>query len=245
MPYQIHTSRFSFVQFAQSDTITGCDQPAIHLCLPVYEANDVWFQWVIQADTDSEADDLCDIDSSSVSVGIVLDCADGFLIEFGDKPERYRISSTQVLYVWKHGLPGFTGSVEVGECFRIKIEVADQSWCSNCFQRIGDDCHTSVVEYYGEENQFGFNYCASNEGIESEAEDCDPTIIQFTNQANMVIPWTAFLQGKYGIAPTVEVWVNDGGELVKAGLRVAFDTYPPTELRIDFGGVSSGIVKIL
>jgi len=245
MAYSIQTSQFSFIQFAESDSVTACNWQTTEQCLPVFSPEDVWTQWVINADTGVEADDLCDLTNSLITVGLVKACSDGFLIEFSEKPERYRISSTQVLYVWKHGLPSFDSVLEVGDCFHIKVEVADQSWCTNCFQRIGDDCHTSVLEYYNDENYAGFNYCASNEGIDADEDDCDPTIIQFTNQANMVIPWTAYLSNKYGLAPTISVWVLDGGELVQAGMRVAFDTYPPTEIRIDMGGPGTGIIKIM
>jgi hypothetical protein len=41
------------------------------------------------------------------------------------------------------------------------------------------------------------------------------------------------------------VWVYDGSELVAIGNRVALDALPPTELRFDFGGVSSGFIKIM
>lgn len=244
MAYQISTSRFSFIQFAESDQIESCGFTDTDMCLPIYESGDLKFQWYITADTQEEADALCDLDAASVSVGIVQACSDGFLIEFAQKPQRYRISDTQLLYVWNHGVPGFSTQIEIGECFHIKIEILLQSFCSNCLQRIKETCYTTVVEYYNDDNAFEFAYCASGEGVGEVTDDCQPTIIQFTNQANMVIPWTASLNAKYGSAPNVQVWVNDGGELVQAGLRVAYDAFPLTEIRIDFGGTSSGIVKI-
>ena len=246
MPYSISASRFSFVQFAESDTIQACGWTDTDMCLPVYLESDVWFPFVITADTEEEADVLCSLTDEPVAVGLVEQCSDGFLLEFTEKPIRNRISTTQVSYWWQHGFPGFTGVLEVGDCFHVKIEVADQSFCSNCFQRIGNDCHTSVLEYSNNDNAFEFNYCASTTDEQGgETEDCEPTILQFTNQSIMTIPWTAYLQAKYGSAPTVQVWIYDeNGELVAAGLRVALDTYPPTELRLDFGGNASGIIKI-
>lgn len=243
--YSISTSQFSFIQFAESDSVENCNWPASEQCLPVFSDEDIWTQWFINADTEEEADTLCDLTNSLVAVGLVEACTDGFLLEFTEKPERYRTSPTQLLYVWKHGLPGFSTVFNVGDCFHIKVEVADQSFCSNCLQRIGDDCHTSVIEYYGDENQFGFSYCASGNGEETDTDECDPTIIQFTNQATMTIPYTAFLQNKHGEVPTVEVWTLDGTELVKAGTRVAFDGFPVTEIRIDNGGPVSGVLKIM
>lgn len=244
MSYQISTSRFSFIQFAETDVIESCNWPDSDMCLPVFADNDVYFQFFINSDTEEEADALCDLENDLIRIGLVEQCTDGFLLEFSQKPVRYRISDTQVLYVWQHGLPNFTNVLAVSECFHIRVQLFEQAWCSNCFQRIGDDCHTSVLEYYGEENQFGYAYCPSSDGIVGVDTTCEPTIIQFTNQTTMVIPWTAFLQAKYGDAPTVAAWVNDGGELVQAGIRIAYDAFPMSEIRIDFGGLASGIVRL-
>lgn len=245
MPYSISTSQFSFVQFAESDTMEACNFTSADMCLPVFADQDVWFQFYIDGTSEEEIDALC-ADIDLITVGLVEACSDGFLLEFTQKPIRYRISSTKVLYIWQHGVPNFGSVLAVGECFHIKIEVADQNFCTNCFIRIGDDCHTSVVQYSNNENAFGFNYCASADDATNGEEDCDPIEIPFSGQATMTIPWTAYLQERFGNTPTIQVWVLDeNGELVAAGLRVAMDTYPPTEIRIDFGGVSSGVVKIM
>lgn len=249
MAYNILTSRFSFVQFDETDDIIDCEFTTQEMCLPVFDVNDVWFQFVIEADTEAESDDLCPIDGSEpVTLGLVENCGDGYLVEFIEKPTRYRISPTKVLYVWQQGLPAFFNYIDIGMCFRIMVSmpaINEQTFCSNCFQRIFDDCHTTVLQYSNDENAFGFNYCAG-EDTGADAAECEPTIIEFTNQATMTIPWTAFLQAKHGITPDVQVWTYDtNGELVAGGLRVALDTFPPTEIRIDFGGVNSGFVKIM
>lgn len=249
MAINITAPRFSFVQFSESDNVQSCNFRDIHLCLPVYDADDVAFQFVLVADTEEEADALCGLTNDKIEIGIVEDCADEYLInfkvDFGLIPERYRISPKQILYNWSHGLPSFATVISAGECFKIKIRVDDTyEFCSNCFQRISDPCHTSVLEYGNEENAFGFNYCAG-EAVDEDNETCDPTIVQFTNKATLTIPYTASLSAKYGNTPSVQVWIYDeNNELVDMGIRVAFDTYPPTELRFDFGGPASGIIKI-
>lgn len=247
MPYRILTSNFSFVQFDESDVINDCEITSQQMCLPVFDVNDVWFQFIIEADTEDESNDLCIIGSEPIIVGLVSECGDSYAVQFVEKPTRYRVSSTKVLYVWQHGFPAFFNYFDIGECFRISISapaVTDQTFCSNCFQRIFDDCHTSVLQYDNNENAFGFNYCAG-EDANQNINDCEPTIIEFTNQSTLVIPWTAFLQNKYGITPNVQAWIEDGGELVAAGIRIALDTLPPTELRFDFGGNASGFIKIM
>jgi hypothetical protein len=248
MAVNINSPRFSFVQFSESSVVQSCEFRDMHLCLPVYEYTDVAFQFVVVTDTEDEADELCDLTNTKVSIGIVESCADDFLIEFAAKPTRFRIAPKQVLYNWTHGLPDFDLSIEVGECFYIKILVDIDSGytaCSNCFQRIAQPCHTSVVEYGNEENAFGFNYCNSEEE-DIDGDECVPTIIQFPpGTETLVIPYTASMQAKYGNMPSVQVWIYDeNSELVDMGIRVAFDAYPPTELRIDMGGPASGIVKV-
>lgn len=233
------------MQFAENDTVQACNFTTQDMCLPVFLPDDVWFQFIITGTSEAEIDDLC-TNSELISVGIVQACTDGFLLEFVEKPSRYRIGTNKVLYIWQHGVPGFDAAIDVGGCFHIKIRIADQSFCSNCFQRIGDDCHTSVVQYSNEENAFDFNYCAAANDSDDSAVDCDPLELQFANQESMTIPWTAYLSDRFGNTPTIQVWVLDeNGELVAAGLRVAMDAYPPTEIRIDFGGTASGVVKIM
>lgn len=247
MAVTIISPRFSFVQFSESDNVQSCQFNDINLCLPVYEASDVAFQFILQTDTEEEADALCDLQNDKITIGITDDCDNDLLLTFLGKPERYRISERQVLYLWEN-LTDFETVINEGECFLVKIIVDlgayDQyEFCSNCFQRIGDACHTSVIEFGNDENSFGYNYCFSG-GEESEIS-CEPTFVQFTNKANLIIPYTTSLQNKYGTMPTVQVWIYDvNGELVDMGIRASFDTYPPTQLRFDFGGSASGVIKI-
>lgn len=244
MAYRILSPTNSFVQFGESNLIQSCNYADITLCLPVYEEDDVYFQFVVAADSAEEADALCDLTNSIVVVGLAQNCAGTLIKTFEEKPNRFRISETQVLYNWSHGLPGFADVVNIGGCFVIKV-IIDESFdaCSNCFNRIASDCHTSVVEYGNEDNFAGFNYCNSA-GVDPETETCDPTFISFTNQSTLVIPYTASMVAKYGTVPTMKVWIYEGTELVNMSVRQAFDAYPPTELRIDMGGNATGIVKI-
>lgn len=247
MPYRILTSQFSFIQFNETDDIVDCEFTTTDMCLPVYDVNDVWFQFVIESDTEVESEALCEVNQEPIVVGLVKNCGDPYAVQFIEKPTRYRVSPLRVLYVWQQGLPAFFNYIEVGECFRVMISkptIDDQTFCSNCFQRIYDDCHTSVLQYTNNENAFGFNYCAG-EDLGQDAAECEPTIIEFTNHATLTVPWTAYLQAKYGLVPNVQVWIEDNGEFVAAGIRQALDQLPPTELRFDFGGVASGFIKIM
>lgn len=248
MALRIKAPSNSFVQWDEPDTIDSCNFDPFSLCLPIYQDRDVSFQFIIEADTEDEADTLCDLQNALMTIGIARNCDEDRLLEFEEKPDRYRISSKQVLYNWEHGVPNFATVISKGECFLIKITIQGvytiYDYCSNCFQRIDDPCHTSVIEYGNDENAFGFDYCGGTP-VDEDEENCEPLIITFTNQANISIPYTTQLQIKYGAVPSVQTWIyNDAGELVDMGIQEKFDMFPPTEIKIDFGGFASGIIKI-
>jgi len=246
----------SFVRFGETAPDPLCIWGAVDFCLPVFADEDVYFQFVIEG-TELEIDSLCTQTGDEVTVALVSECNTTPLLTFSEKPERIRLSTTQVLYNWIHGLPGFTSVVAVSACFKIQVTVEatpygypDESLvsCSNCLERIADDCYTSVIEYSNEDDAFGFKFCNGGdiEGGGSGTElDCSPTIVTFVSVATLAIPYTALLQSKYGVFPTVQVWIYDGtGQLLNMGITAAFDTYPPTMINLDFGGSESGIVVI-
>lgn len=244
----------SFVRFNETEPDPLCIWGDVNFCLPVYDQEDVYFQFVIQG-TELEIDSLCTQTGDEVTVELVSECGGSPLITFSEKPDRFRLSETQVLYNWQHGFPAFTGAIAVGQCFKIQLTFdvnpygypSDiEVFCSNCFERIGDDCYTSVVEFGNDEDAFGYKYCYGGgmPGSDVPAEqDCEPTITTFASVATLTIPYTAYLQSKYGDFPTVQVWIYDGtGQLINMGITAGFDAYPPTVISFDFGGPASGIV---
>jgi len=245
MGYTVVTPTSSFIRFDGETTVTHCIHGTFMSCLPVYAEDDISFQFIVQADTVDEADAICVAYAPGVSIGLVSDCnQEGFDVEFDELPERYRISDLQLLYNWGHGLPGMIGAIEIGECFHVRVVVDSVNYCSNCFQRIPDECFSSVIEYGNDENFAGFNYC-NGEGIDVDTDICSPEIITFTNKETLVIPYTMSLQNKFGTVPTVQIWIYDGGgNLVNMGVTAVFDAMPPTTITVDFGGTSSGIIVI-
>jgi len=248
MALKIISPKNSFVQFDTTENLAECGNLPFNMCLPVSADDDLYFQFAIQADSEGEANLLCDLTNDQITMGITDKCAHGLLVTFADKTERYRISPTQVLYNWGHGVKDFKTVISNGGCFYIKVQTSQYGvsydWCSNCFIRQDDTCNTSVIDYTGDDNQFGFDYCGGA-AVADNMETCEPTIIGFTNVATLYIPYTALLQSKYGSVPTASVWVYDGsGDLVEMIMRVALDAFPPTAIKVDLGGVSSGIVKI-
>lgn len=248
MAIRIKAPTHSFIQFDETDAIDSCQFSPTVLCLPVYADNDIAFQFILETDTQDEADSLCDLHNQLIAIGIVESCDEEMVLEFSDKPDRFRVSSTDVLYNWEHGLPNFGSVISKGQCFFIKITLQlpyqAYDFCSGCLQRIADPCHTSVLEYGNDDNAFGFDYCGGTVIDDGSGQTCDPLIIQFTNRTDIAIPYTTELQLKYGSTPTVQVWIYDGSELVDMAIRVSFDAFPPTLIKADFGGLSSGIIKI-
>jgi hypothetical protein len=248
MAYGIISPTQSFVQFAETGKIAHCIFDLLNFCLPVIQPDDVSFQFIITG-TDNEIDALCGAYGLPVAIGIVRSCDDeDFLIEFtanpyNDSPDIARIGDTQLLVNWEHGVPGFADVIGYNECFKIRVEVGAAQFCSNCFERSFDDCFTSVIQYGCDEDCYGFNYCASASTDPGEIS-CEPTIVSFTNQGTLSIPYTASLQAAYGDVPTVQVWISDGTNLVNMGITATFDTYPPTIMSFDFGGLASGIIVI-
>lgn len=238
----------SFVRFSEDpgpDNVCGWED--LQFNLPVYAQDDVSFQFVVNASTQEEADDLCQPDASEVSVSLVQDCntAPG-LIDFAEKPTRFRLSPTQLLYNWQNGFPGWPGPILENQCFRVRVLLNGVPHCSNNFERIAEECFTSVLEFGNDEDAFGFKYCYGG-GVDAgdDVSACEPTIIQFINQGTLIIPYTSLLENKYGQVPTVQVWIYDeNNELTNMGIQAKFDAFPPTQLLFDFGGPATGIIVI-
>jgi hypothetical protein len=252
----IRSPRFSFVQLFES--LYGFEPESydsclfdVGFCLPVYAFDDIAFQFSVVTETVEEADELCAGGVNKVEIGLVRECGDSFDVAFAERPDMVRVGEKEVLYKWPHGFPGFDTEYDFGECFKVKVIVhmdsGDISACSNCFERIREDCFTSVLEYGATQNIFGFNYCDSGtaDQDETEPEVCeDPTIIQFEDALTLSIPYTVAMKNKYGDVPTVEIWTLDAGQYVKTFIRAGFDAYPPTMIIADLGGPATGFVKI-
>lgn len=245
MSYNILTPRFSFVRFDGSE-LTGesCNFEDMEFALPVYAEDDIAFQFVITTD-DTEDTAICASDAIPLSIGIIESALDaGFLYEFTGQPQLFLIGTGQLLVNWTHGIQGLYSTIEIGDCFFIKVNFNGTEWISNRFQRIGDDCHTTVVEYGNDENAFGFNYCAG-EAVGDAADPCEPLFVTFANKTNLTLPWSASLRNRFGDAPTVQTWIYDtDGMLTRMMIQESMDAYPPNYLYFDFGGTASGLIRI-
>lgn len=245
MAYSVTAPQFSFVQFNEDSAINHCSwKDPFFEVLPIVNDNDLAFQFFIDGE-EAEIDSICS-GANGVQVGIANNCAEPALIIFEEVPERARVSSTRALINWAFGLTAFSSVIEVGQCFVIMILIDEQPFCSSTvFKRNDDTCYTTVVDFSNEDNFAGFNYCGGGSSSDADEVDCTPLEIEFTNVPDITIPYTADMLAKYGTVPTVQVWIYDGtGVLVDMGIRVTLDSFPPSQIFADFGGISSGVIKI-
>lgn len=72
---------------------------------------------------------------------------------------------------------------------------------------------------------------------------CEALIRPFTNVSTLSIPYGAAETEAYGIDPNVQVYIKDGEEYVLSDdmNQVIFNG---SSIEIDFGGVSTGFVKV-
>src|ERR1044072_7573919 len=88
----------SFIQWNEVDTIDSCNFDSFSLCLPVYQDNDIAFQFTIEGDTEEEIDSLCGLTNGLMTIGIARNCSEERLLEFEGTPNRFRLSPKQILY---------------------------------------------------------------------------------------------------------------------------------------------------
>ena len=247
MAVTVTNSTNSFIRFT-ADAVDACESPTVEYCLPVYEAADINFQFIVSG-TAAEITALIQPAVGELSLALVTTCGGTPLISFAAKPNRFKLSDTQLLYTWESGFPGFPGTIVNRQCFLLQITIGLLTFCSNCFERITDPCFTSVLEFGNDEDAFGFKYCfggnVDDGGGGGTTIDCTPTIIEFINQSTLAIPYTALLKSKYGNVPVIQTWIYDpSGVLTNMNIQATFDAYPPTVITWDFGGNASGLVIV-
>lgn len=72
---------------------------------------------------------------------------------------------------------------------------------------------------------------------------CNPTIVNFLNVASSVINYSAQMLTDYGQEPNVQVYYKSGTEYILSDdmNQVKFDG---VDISIDYGGLSTGFIKI-
>lgn len=143
--------------------------------LPVVEDDDIAFQVIVTADDATQANDAATSDHFlyllPADVTGIIDAPTmqaAALLAFdaaGNQPDPFLISSLNVLLRWNYGLPAFKTVIPKYECFRLGLLVGYDTSAnykvlfSNIFYREENKRYNSAIEYYCNENAYGFQYC--------------------------------------------------------------------------------------
>jgi hypothetical protein len=145
--------------------------------LPVVLDTDLKFQQLLVFDTEQELLDRLDHGCTLRLCGPEVDVQDmasitaSTLLDWGGLnpaylPALHRIDRKQLLLYWDAGLPGFTDRINPGQCAVLVLLFPDGggtqplAFRSNRLFRETSSKRTSVVEYWCEEDAYGFHYCS-------------------------------------------------------------------------------------
>lgn len=161
LPYSLLP--FGFEQFEAVEGFEDCGEPAPGT-LPVYAASDVAFQLQLSGSA-QEISDLC-VGYKDIKLKLLAGCDYRAATDSPDMIRTYTgifkvwiRGTTEAILYWPHGLPGIDEDIECDGCFQLAVQVGDALYPSACLKRICDPCHTALLEYYCEENAYGFQYC--------------------------------------------------------------------------------------
>lgn len=164
--------QFGLEQFEKSD----CENCLDEIHLPITEASDIAFQLMLEFDSVAELDTaFAANDFNNIKLFLIeKDCITAgaytptVFYDFSTVTllfDVYRVSSTQVLLYWSHGLTPI-GLLSFEQTFRFALQIPIGSTLievpSNCFFKSAVDCFTSVLEYSCDENSYGFIYCVDD-----------------------------------------------------------------------------------
>lgn len=191
MAYRVITPQFSFVRFSDQhledanwldDQLPGSE---LGIILPACHVNDFAYQFVVETDTEAEADNICNADGGPAGYPVIMSVPgaslgptitqsefntlsssntyEGIITDMGGG--RYRLDETHILfYVSRLTML----NVSCGECFQMVFapnNLYDYGfYVSNIFHnQCNNTDYTSVIDYYSELDEAGFYYCiASN-----------------------------------------------------------------------------------
>jgi len=160
---------YSFVQFHNAA------EDLVHFdSLPVAEPGDLVFQFCIVFDSLADADMAFNAAPSNYKLWLLKSRAyaddadliaakvfDYSLISYSLK--LFRVSDTIIVFYWDESLINVNTLLKCNECFRLGLEMTINGTtfykASNKFYRACEIEYTTVLEYYGDEDIYGFKYC--------------------------------------------------------------------------------------
>lgn len=180
---EIISPKYSFVKFNSTEEADSCCEGSELFCIPVIEENDLFFQLIVSGANLAEGTTIFDAapenvrllllsgtgnTAGTVSANTLRDWTTDDTLAF----EKYRTKANQVTFVWKEILKDIKTLVECDECFQLAV-IADVTGdpenpligISNCFIRKCDNCYSSILEYYNDEDYADFKYCNVENGV--------------------------------------------------------------------------------
>ncbi|MDB5200587.1 MAG: hypothetical protein JWO92_2550 [Chitinophagaceae bacterium] len=172
---EIISPTYSFIKFDAPEAENNCCDGDEVFCIPVIKDNDIVFQFIISGDNLTEGNTIFDTVPENIQL-ILLGGSDNtpatvaantlrnWTIDDTLSFEKNRTAANQVTYLWRNIFKDILTLIDCDECFQlaIKATIGDADplvSISNCLIRKCDECFTSVLEYYNDEDYAEFMYC--------------------------------------------------------------------------------------
>ncbi len=166
--------KYSFVKFGEPESIISCCEGQSIFCIPVVEENDTFFQFSLKGDTPLEGYQIFNAPASTVQLKLLkgigntpetvgVNVLRNWTVDDSLVFERFRATDLETVFIWKNVFKNIVSFVKCNECFELAVTVSigdtTITRVSSCFVRSCDSCYTSVLEYSGDQDDFGFRYC--------------------------------------------------------------------------------------
>ena len=174
--FYIVSPKYSFINFNIADTSEKCCMGDNIFCLPVVNDDDIIFQFNLNFDTLANTNHAWSAPHDVVKLSL-LDVTGAELHNWTTTDslyfEKYRTGLTSITYIWRNGLTGLADLIACDKCFSLHVS-ADftlggtahhKDATSNCLIRKCNDCFTSVIEYYNDDDYAEFEYCNITDAI--------------------------------------------------------------------------------
>lgn len=177
---EIISPAYSFIKFNSPEAENYCCIGDETFCIPVIYDTDLAFQFIISGANLTEGNTIYDTPLSQIRLLLLkgsgneeADILGNTLRDWTTEDvltfEKNRTARNAVTYLWRNILKDITDLVACNGCFQlaVKAQIGDNTiiGISNCLVLKCDDCFTSVLEYYNDEDYAGFDYCNVENGI--------------------------------------------------------------------------------
>lgn len=167
---------YSFVQMDALGSNRGLQ------ILPVVDSPDVVFQFKVTVGSESEGNAIMATDYSLLLVNGTASITDNASLVANTVRNyatdslhfvKYRLSTTEILFYWPHGVDSFHLYIGIGECFKVAVVInsgtSTKMAYSNNFKRTDDNVFTTLLQYSCTEDSYGFIYCVTGGTVPNQS----------------------------------------------------------------------------